>query len=116
MTRWFAWRFGVTRLACVALVVGLAALRIADFPAIEEIRVRTFDIFQLIEPRVKTARPVAIVETTSVRRSKRIAIWRGLLHFGSTSTAGLPRAGKSRNGQLDYPVFTRFSDEAASSE
>jgi hypothetical protein len=45
--RWFARRFGVARLVCLALLVGLAALRIADFPAIEEIRVRTFDTFQL---------------------------------------------------------------------
>jgi adenylate cyclase len=60
--RWFARRFGVARLVCLGLLVGLAALRIADLPAIEEIRVRTFDTFQLIEPRVKTARPVAIVD------------------------------------------------------
>ncbi|MEA2920981.1 MAG: adenylate cyclase [Bradyrhizobium sp.] len=60
--RWFARRFGAARLVCVALLVGLAALRIADLPAIEELRVRTFDTFQLIEPRVKTARPVAIVD------------------------------------------------------
>src|ERR1700736_4769327 len=60
--RWFARRFGVARLVCVALLVGLGALRIADLPAIEELRVRTFDTFQLIEPRVKTARPVAIVD------------------------------------------------------
>ncbi|HXO73164.1 MAG TPA: adenylate/guanylate cyclase domain-containing protein, partial [Bradyrhizobium sp.] len=30
-------------------------------PAIEEFRVRTFDTFQVIDPRVKTARPVRIV-------------------------------------------------------
>jgi adenylate cyclase len=60
--RWFARRFGVARLACLVLLFGLAALRIADLPVIEEIRVRTFDTFQLIEPRVKTARPVAIVD------------------------------------------------------
>lgn len=46
----------------MALLVGLAALRIVDLPAIEELRVRTFDTFQLIDPRVKTARPVTIVD------------------------------------------------------
>jgi adenylate cyclase len=62
LRRWFARRFGYARLACLALLVGWAALRIADPAVIEEIRVRTFDTFQRIEPRVKTARPVAIVD------------------------------------------------------
>jgi adenylate cyclase len=70
LRRWFARRFGVARLVCLALLVGLAALRIADFPAIEEIRVRTFDTFQLIEPRVKTARPVAIVDIDEASLAK----------------------------------------------
>jgi adenylate cyclase len=65
--RWFARRFGVARLVCLGLLVGLAALRIADLPAIEELRVRTFDTFQLIDPRVKTARPVTIVEPRQIR-------------------------------------------------
>jgi adenylate cyclase len=60
--RWFARRFGYARLVCLALLIGLAALRIADPGAIEELRVRTFDTFQAIEPRKKTARPVVIVD------------------------------------------------------
>ena len=40
----------------------VAALRIADSAPIEELRVRTFDTFQRIDPRVKTARPVTIVD------------------------------------------------------
>jgi adenylate cyclase len=47
---------------CLALLVGLAALRIADPAPIEELRVRTFDAFQVINPRIKTARPVTIVD------------------------------------------------------
>src|SRR5229473_4425160 len=62
LRRWFARKFGYARLVCLALLVGLAALRIADPAPIEELRVRTFDTFQLIEPRVKTARPVVIVD------------------------------------------------------
>jgi adenylate cyclase len=46
----------------VGLLIGLAALRVADPPPIEEFRVRTFDTFQVIDPRVKTARPVRIVD------------------------------------------------------
>jgi adenylate cyclase len=70
LRRWFARRFGMARLVCLALLVGLAALRIADLPAIEELRVRTFDTFQLIEPRVKTARPVTIVDIDEASLAK----------------------------------------------
>jgi adenylate cyclase len=62
LRRWFARRFGYARLVCLALLIGLAALRIADPAAMEELRVRTFDAFQAIEPRKKTARPVTIVD------------------------------------------------------
>jgi adenylate cyclase len=62
LRRWFARRFGYARLVCLALLIGLAALRIADPAAIEELRVRTFDTFQLIDPRAKTARPVTIID------------------------------------------------------
>jgi adenylate cyclase len=47
---------------CLALLIGLGALRIADPGPIQELRVRTFDTFQRIDPRVKTARPVTIVD------------------------------------------------------
>src|SRR5258705_4081700 len=62
LRRWFARRFGYARLVCLALLIGLAASRIADPPPVEELRVRTFDTFQLIDPRVKTARPVTIID------------------------------------------------------
>ena len=61
LRRWFKRRFGYARLLCVGLLIGLAALRVADPAPIEEFRVRTFDTFQVIDPRVKTARPVRIV-------------------------------------------------------
>ncbi|MGF6498475.1 CHASE2 domain-containing protein [Bradyrhizobium sp. I1.14.4] len=60
--RWFARRFGYGRLACVALLIGFAALRVADPAPVQELRVRTFDTFQVLEPRQKTARPVTIVD------------------------------------------------------
>ena len=62
LRRWFTRRFGYARLICLMLLIGFAALRVADPAAIEELRVRTFDAFQRIDPRVKTARPVAIVD------------------------------------------------------
>ena len=61
LRRWFKRRFGYARLLCIGLLIGFAALRVADPPPIEEFRVRTFDTFQVIDPRVKTARPVRIV-------------------------------------------------------
>jgi adenylate cyclase len=60
--RWFARRLGYARLACLGLLIGLAALRVADPAPMEELRVRMFDTFQVIEPRVKTARPVTVVD------------------------------------------------------
>jgi adenylate cyclase len=60
--RSFARRFGYARLLCLALLIGLAAMRILDPPPVEELRVRTFDTFQLIDPRVKTAKPVTIID------------------------------------------------------
>src|ERR1700694_1746719 len=62
LRRWFARKSGYAQLICLALLIGLAALRIADPAPIEELRVRTFDTFQRIDYRVKTARPVTIVD------------------------------------------------------
>jgi adenylate cyclase len=60
--RRLARRFGFARAFCVALLIGLALLRINDPAPIEELRVRTFDTFQRIDPRLKTARPVRIID------------------------------------------------------
>jgi adenylate cyclase len=62
LRRWFKRRFGYARLVCLVLLIGLAALRIADPAPVEELRVRTFDTFQRIDPRKKAARPVTIVD------------------------------------------------------
>src|SRR5690349_10097038 len=62
LRRWFARRFGYARLLCLVLLVGFAALRIADPAPLEELRVRTFDAFQRIDHRQKTLRPVTIVD------------------------------------------------------
>ena len=62
LRRWFGRKFGYARLICLALLIGFAALRIADPAPLEELRVRTFDSFQRIVPRHKTARPVTIVD------------------------------------------------------
>ncbi|MBR1092506.1 adenylate/guanylate cyclase domain-containing protein [Bradyrhizobium manausense] len=62
LRRWFARKFGLARLLCLGLLVVFAALRVWDPPPVQELRLRTFDIFQLIDPRHKTVRPVTIVD------------------------------------------------------
>jgi len=68
--RWFKRRFGYSRLLCLALLFGFAGLRMADPAPIQEMRVRTFDTFQRIDPRVKTARPVTVVEIDEASLAK----------------------------------------------
>jgi adenylate cyclase len=55
-------RFGLGRTLSLALLVALLVLRIADPAPIEELRLRTFDIFQILKPREVTQRPVVIVD------------------------------------------------------
>ena len=75
LRRWFKRRFGYARLICLALLIGLAALRISDPAPVEEIRVRTFDTFQRIDPRVKTARPVTIVDIDERSLASKLGQW-----------------------------------------
>ena len=75
LRRWFKRRFGFARLICLALLIGLAALRIADPAPVEELRVRTFDTFQRIDPRVKTARPVTIVDIDERSLASKLGQW-----------------------------------------
>jgi adenylate cyclase len=58
----YARRFGFARVFCLLLLVGLAALRVSDPRPLEELRDRTFDTYQLIVPREKTARPVRVID------------------------------------------------------
>ncbi|MGJ5205782.1 CHASE2 domain-containing protein [Bradyrhizobium sp. HKCCYLR20261] len=60
--RWFARRFGYARAICLLLMMAFAALRVADPALVQELRLRTFDNFQALSPRVKTIRPVTIVD------------------------------------------------------
>ncbi|OAF16102.1 adenylate cyclase [Bradyrhizobium centrolobii] len=62
LRRWFARKFGFAGLMCLALLIGFAGIRVWDPPPIQELRLRTFDMFQLIDPRQKTARPVTIID------------------------------------------------------
>ena len=55
-------RFSFGAHAVRALLFALLFLRITDPAPLEELRLRTFDLFQVIKPRVATQRPVVIVD------------------------------------------------------
>src|SRR6185295_11475903 len=55
-------RFGLARALCVVLLFALAALRVADPLPLEELRLRTFDLFQVTRPRDAQQRPVVIAD------------------------------------------------------
>src|SRR5579872_188276 len=59
--RW-ARRFGLARAVCVVLLFALVPLRLIDPRPIEELRLRTFDLFQVLRPRAQDLFPVTIVD------------------------------------------------------
>jgi len=58
---WARW-FGIARAVCILLLFALVPLRIVDPRPLEEVRLRTFDLFQVVRPRVQTTRPVVVVD------------------------------------------------------
>jgi adenylate cyclase len=73
--RWFARKFGYARLLCLALLVGFALLRVADPGPIQELRVRTFDTFQLIKPRPKAAKPLVMIVDIDDKSLAKLGQW-----------------------------------------
>jgi adenylate cyclase len=61
IARW-ARQFGVARAVCLVLLFALVPIRLADPRPLEELRVRTFDLYQVLRPREQTSRPVVIVD------------------------------------------------------
>jgi|HubBroStandDraft_4_1064222.scaffolds.fasta_scaffold43205_2 adenylate cyclase len=61
LARW-ARQVGLARAVCAVLLFALVPLRVLDPPPLQELRVRTFDLFQVLHPREQTIRPVAIVD------------------------------------------------------
>jgi adenylate cyclase len=61
IARW-ARGFGIARAVCILLLFALVPLRITDPLPIEELRLRTFDLFQVLRPREQKVRPVVIVD------------------------------------------------------
>ncbi len=73
IARW-ARSFGIARAVCILLLFALVPVRIADPPPIEELRLRTFDLFQVMRPREQTKRPVVIVDIDE-RSLREIGQW-----------------------------------------
>ncbi len=61
IARW-ARKFGVARAACMVLLFALVPLRVMDPRPLQELRLRTFDLFQVLRPRAQTEFPVVIVD------------------------------------------------------
>src|SRR6201997_2967200 len=57
-----AQQVGLARAICFLLLFALVPLRLADPRPLQELRLRTFDLFQVLRPREQTARPVVIVD------------------------------------------------------
>ena len=61
IVRW-ARQFGLARAVCTLILFALVPLRLADPRPLEEVRLRTFDLLQVLRPRQQTARPVVIAD------------------------------------------------------
>jgi adenylate cyclase len=61
LTRW-ARQFGLARAVCLVLLLALVPVRVIDPRPVEELRLRTFDLFQVLRPRAQTSFPVVIVD------------------------------------------------------
>jgi adenylate cyclase len=61
LVRW-ARKFSLARAVCILLLFALVPLRVIDPRPLEEVRLRTFDLFQVLLPREQTTRPVVIVD------------------------------------------------------
>ncbi|HTC06444.1 MAG TPA: CHASE2 domain-containing protein [Xanthobacteraceae bacterium] len=61
LARW-ARQVSLARAVCTVLLLALVPLRVLDPPPLQELRLRTFDLFQVLRPREQTIRPVAIVD------------------------------------------------------
>jgi len=73
IVRW-AQKFGIARAVCIVLLGALVSLRIDDPRPLEEARLRMFDLFQVLRPRVQTIHPVVIADIDEASL-KKIGQW-----------------------------------------
>jgi adenylate cyclase len=114
LRRWFARKFGLARLVCLALLVGFAVLRIADPAPIEELRVRTFDGFQRIQPRAKMAKSPVVIVDIDDRSLAKLGQWPWPRTRIADLVAGLARLGAVAIGfDILFPEPDRLNPDIA---
>src|SRR5262249_21968446 len=68
LARW-ARSFGLTRAICILLLLALVPLRIVNPPPLEEVRLRTFDLYQSLRPRETVLRPDVAEQILAAREA-----------------------------------------------
>ena len=61
--RWFARKFGYARLICLAILIALAVVRVADPQPVQELRDRVFDTSSSLVLLILAAMPEFVVGT-----------------------------------------------------
>ena len=97
---WLSWlgrRFTSARALCVVLLFALLFLRVTNPLPLEELRLRAFDIFQVIKPRVATLRPAVIQDilegaTSAEQAARRLVNRANLAGAGDNVTVAVVRA------------------------
>jgi hypothetical protein len=89
--------FGVRRTVGLVMLAYLLALRIWDPAPLEDLRLRSFDFFQVLKPRIPTVKPVVIVDIDedSLRLARAVALAAHACR-GSGRTAERPRRRRDR--------------------
>src|ERR1041385_2786652 len=106
-------RFGLARGLALALLVALVALRVADPPLIEELRVRVFDYYQVLRPREATQHPVVIADIDE-QSLKRFGQWPWPRTLIADLVAKLNEAGALAIGfDVFFPEADRTSPSTA---
>ncbi|HJZ20051.1 MAG TPA: CHASE2 domain-containing protein, partial [Bradyrhizobium sp.] len=114
LRRWFKRKFGLARLVCLALLVAFAALRVADPAPIEELRVRTFDGFQRIQPRTKMAKSPVVIVDIDDRSLAKFGQWPWPRTRIADLVAGLARLGAVAIGfDILFPEPDRLNPDIA---
>src|SRR5262245_30915834 len=100
LARW-ARSFGLTRAICILLLLALVPLRIANPPPLEEIRLRTFGLYQTLRPREAGLRPVVIVDIDEASL-KEIGQWPWPRRSSRTASPVSPNSAPSRSASTSF--------------
>jgi adenylate cyclase len=103
----------VARAVCLLLLFGLVPLRIWDPAALEEVRLRTFDLYQSIRPRQQKIRPVVIADIDEASL-KEVGQWPWPRTTVADLVTRLSQAGAVAIGfDIIFPELDRMSPSVA---